>query len=202
MPSKCVTRLMGALTLSGLLFVSSTSEANNEWDWYWGLGYGLSHVDPEGKARGWSTDDSSDSGYKLAIGADINNVWGFDISYHDLGSAGLGNDDPSIDQQYPREAIDYKVFSGVFNYAPWYQSGDNLKFYGKFGLSSIENKASSQFQDPNDPLSPSFDEETSVQFAVGLGLKWDVSDSIFMKTEFERFDRDAYFISLQVGGYF
>lgn len=202
MPIKRLKHVTGALALTGLLFVSPTSSAEKQWDWYWNVGYGASHVDPEGKVRGWSTDDNSDTGYKVGIGADINPQWGVEIAFHDLGMAGLGNDDPAIDQQFPGAGIDYKVISGMFNYSPWHENQDDYRLYGKFGISNIRNEASEQTRDPNDLASPPFDEETAFQFAVGVGFRWNLSEDVFLKTEFERFDRDASFLSLQIGAYF
>ena len=186
----------------GLLATPSFAKTKYKWDWYWGIGAGASNVDPEGEARGWSTDDSSDFGYKLMIGADISDKWGMDIAYHDLGSAGLGNKDPEIDRLYPNAGIDYRVFSTVFNYAPWFEEGDDYHFYGKIGVSSIKNKESEVIRDPSDMASPPFDEETSVQIVFGAGFNWTVSDNMFIRTEFEHFDRDAYFFSVQFGSYF
>lgn len=194
--------LAGALILLIFLFVPLKAYGDVTSKWYWGVGYGVSDIDPEEEAAGWSTSDSSDSGFKLYAGMDINSNWGFDISYYDLGTAELGNEDPALNQQYPNEGINYRVISGVMNYFPWSKEGNAIDIYGKLGVSAIRNTANTAADGTNNMVLPSYEEETSLQFAFGVGLKWDLGDSLFMRAEVERFASDAHFYSLQFGGYF
>ncbi len=201
-PSKIIQSLVGALVLIGLLQPAVKADSESETKWYWGIGYGVSDIDPKGEAAGWRTNDSSDNGYKLYAGVDIDPSWSFDFSYYDLGTAGLGNEDPNLEQQYPNEGINYRVISGIINYFPWSKEDNAIDVYGKLGVSAIRNTANTAADGTNDMLLPSYEEETSLQFAFGLGLKWDLSENFFMRAEMERFASDAQFYSLQIGGYF
>ena len=147
---------------------------------------------------GWSTSDDTDSGFKVTAGTQINESFALNLSYNDLGEAGLGNSNPAVTE---RSCVEYKVYAFMVDYAPW-TFKDGVNFYGKFGVSSIKNEVTNQVSFDGSDITPAYDDKTVTQLALGLGLKWDLSDTFFMKTELERFDRDAYFISLQVGGYF
>ena len=64
------------------------------------------HVDPEGSAFDWSTNDNSDAGYNLFVGWHFKPRWFGELSYADLGEAGLSNSNPSITGS---EKISYKI---------------------------------------------------------------------------------------------
>ncbi|AKE52870.1 outer membrane beta-barrel protein [Kangiella geojedonensis] len=200
--SKKLQGLTGGFLLLTFMFVPLKAYGDAASKWYWGVGYGVSDLEPEGESAGWSASDSSDNGFKLYAGLDINSHWGFDISYYDLGTAGLANEDPALNQQYPNEGINYRVISGVMNYFPWSQEDNDIDIYGKLGVSAIRNTANTAADGTNNMFLPSYEEETSLQFAFGLGLKWDLGENLFMRAEVESFASDAHFYSLQFGGYF
>ena len=56
------------------------SERNFDNCWYAGVGLGLSHVDPEGQAGGWSTNDDGDSGFKLYGGYQFKPLWSVELA--------------------------------------------------------------------------------------------------------------------------
>ena len=53
-----------------------------------------------------------------------------------------------------------------------------------------------------DDISPNYDDQTVTQLALGLGMKWDIDNDLYLRTELETFDRDALFFSVQLGMYF
>ncbi len=164
--------------------------------WYLGLGLGVSHVDPEGEAAGWYTpswgDDSQ--GYKLFFGYHFSPHWSVELAYADLGEADLTNRFPSQLALVPENdrVIDYKVPSLMANYY-WFEPNSDFNIYGKFGVAAISNSAGS-------PIIP-FEEQTSVQFALGLGLQYRFNDTWFVRLEADSYDRDAIFASVQLGAY-
>ena len=161
--------------------------------WYFGLGYGPSHVDPEGEAGGWYTDDDSSEGYKLFLGYQFQPHWSFELSYLDAGEAGLTNRNPALLAMVDNPNIDYKIPALFANYY-LLEPNNDFNIYGKLGVSSISNSASSS-------LIP-YEEQTTVQAAFGLGLQWRFKEHWFFRLEADAYDRDALFASIQIGTFF
>ena len=161
--------------------------------WYFGLGYGPSHVDPEGEAGGWYTDDDSSEGYKLFLGYQFQPHWSFELSYLDAGEAGLTNRNPALLAMVDNPNIDYKIPALFANYY-LLEPNNDFNIYGKLGVSSISNSASSS-------LIP-YEEQTTVQAAFGLGLQWRFTEQWFFRLEADAYDRDALFASIQIGTFF
>ncbi len=149
------------------------------------------HVDPEGKAGGFSTPTTGNAdmsnGFNLIIGRHFKPHWFGELSYTDMGEATLSNDNPLIAD----ESISYKVPSLHLGYllrAPEKQ----LNFYLKGGVSAIQNSASS-------PTVP-YEKVTNVQATFGLGVQWQSEKSgLFARLGADFFDRDAIAAGLTVG---
>ncbi|MBT8433347.1 MAG: OmpA family protein, partial [Gammaproteobacteria bacterium] len=149
------------------------------------------HVDPEGTAFGWSTSDHSDSGYKLLLGWHFKPRLFGELSYADLGEAGLSNSDPAITGN---EKISYEipgVHVGYYFYEP--EAGFNI--YAKIGVSSIDNEATTSRVD--------YEKQNSVGVSGGLGLQWrSSSNGLFARLAADFYDRDASSIGFSLGYYF
>lgn len=187
-----VIALMGALLSSQGLLAERTVEDDN---WYGTIGLGLSQVDPEGVAAGWYTpswgDDSN--GYKVVIGKHLSDHWGLELGFSDMGEADLTNLFPSQNALIPDATISYKAPSLMLNYYLWDYSSE-FNIYGKFGAVHIRNSAS-------DSRIP-FEKQSNTQTAFGLGLQYRFKDDWFLRLEGEAYDRDALFLTLQIGTYF
>ena len=172
--------------------LGSQDEKDFKQCFYVGLGWlAATHVDPEGVAFGWSTSDDSDSGYKLFAGWHFKPRWFGELSYADLGEAGLSNSDPTITGT---EKISYKIpglHVGYYLYEPEAQ----FNIFGKVGISSIDNEATTS--------RVSYDKQNSVGVSGGLGLQWrSSSNGLFARLAADFYDKDASSIGLSLGYYF
>jgi len=148
-------------------------------------------VDPEGDSFGWSTSDDSDSGYQVFGGWYFKPKWFAELSYADLGEAGLSNSNPALTGT---EKISYKipaVFVGYYLYEP--QARFNL--YGKIGISSIDNETTTSRVD--------YEKQNSVGLSGGIGLQWrSASSGLFARLAADFYDEDARSIGLSLGYFF
>lgn len=161
--------------------------------WYAAAGLGATHVDPEKQAGGWSTNDSSDSGWKLFAGYQFKPRWSVELSYVDGGEAGLGNVDPALEALIPNATIDYRTPSLMA--VRWLNTTkSDWNAFVRLGLSSISNDAS-------DSRIP-FEKQTSVQLAAGIGGQFRFTDRWFVRGDIDFYDRDHHYIGLSLGGYF
>ncbi|MBT8421709.1 MAG: OmpA family protein, partial [Gammaproteobacteria bacterium] len=183
-----------------LLPVMVPSDAHAEicgWDdstfepcWYGTVGLGITHVDPEGQANGWSTNDDSDTGLKVGGGYMFKPRWSAELAYLDAGEAGLGNTNPALEAAVPNAGISYKTPSLTAAY--WlYDHGEPLNAYVKFGIAAISNSANSD--------TIPFDKQNSVSLATGLGIQWRFQEQFFVRGEGDFYDRDHYYIGLGLG---
>jgi outer membrane protein OmpA-like peptidoglycan-associated protein len=170
--------------------VCGFTAATFEGCWYAGAGLGLTEVDPEGQAGGWSTVDSSDSGWKVYGGYRFKPHWSVELSYVDGGEARLGNVDPVLEALIPNASIDYRTPSLMAVY--WLREpAENWNLFAKLGVSAIDNKAS-------DPLIP-FDKQTDVQLAGGIGAELSFAERWFARADLDFYDRDHYYAGLSIG---
>ena len=136
--------------------------------WYGGLGFGYSYVSPDKEAQNFihDTSENHDSGFNLLIGKQFSPHWFGELKYADLGEAGITNRNPAIAAAFPDAAITYRVPSLMAGYQ--WRVDKHLKPFAKIGLSAISNSAK------GGPVP--YEEQTSVQFALGLGLRLDMEE--------------------------
>ena len=158
--------------------------------WYAGAGLGITEVDPEGQAGGWSTNDDSDSGWKLFGGYRFKPHWSVELSYVDGGEAGLGNVDPALEALVPDASIDYQTPSLMAVY--WLREpSETWNLFAKLGLSAIDNDAS-------DARIP-YDKQTDIQLAGGIGAQLGFAERWFLRADLDLYDRDHYYAGLAIG---
>ena len=155
--------------------------------WYLSAGAGLTHVDPEGESNGWRTTDDNSTGTKLVLGYRFASRWFAELAHTDAGEAGLGNLNPGI---LGNPALTYDVTSAMAGLL-LRQSEAKWNLYGKAGLSQISNSATDR--------RVTYEKQTSVQFAIGLGGQWRINPRLFLRLELDAFDRDARFLGLSFG---
>ncbi len=167
--------------------------ANFDGCWYAGGGLGITHVDPEGQASGWSTNDDSDSGWKIYGGYLFKPRWSVELAYVDGGEAGLGNVDPALEALIPDASIDYSTPS--LTAVRWLKDPDaQWNAFARLGVSAIDNSAS-------DSRIP-FEKQTDVQLTAGLGAQLRFANRWFVRGDLDFYDRDHYYAGLSIGGYF
>ncbi len=146
------------------------------------------HVDPEGKAGGWSTSNNMSQGYNLIVGRHFKPHWFGELSYTDMGSAELSNSAPSISD---KESISYKVPSLHIGYL-LRDPSKQFNLFAKGGVSAIQNKASA--------TRVPYEKQTNVQATFGLGAQWQAKKSgLFARLGADFYDRDAISAGLTVG---
>lgn len=212
------TSVNSALVLCSMVLVSSLGSINTHAEskcsklgntssdkdqfidcWYAGGGLSLSHVDPEGTSNGWSTDDDSSNGWEVTIGKHFKPHWFAELKYADLGEAGLGNEVAVIDAAFSNTNISYKVPSLMVGYFLRDVQDSNKRFniYGKAGIAAIKNSVH------EDGDTVGFREVTTTQLALGVGAQYQFKSAPwFMRLNYDRYDRDAWAISLSVSRYF
>ncbi|MDH3419500.1 MAG: Ig-like domain-containing protein, partial [Gammaproteobacteria bacterium] len=155
--------------------------------WYVGAGAGITRVDPEGESNGWLTSDDNSEGFKLLVGYRFKPRWFAELAYTDAGKAELDNLNPAI---IGTPNIGYDMVSLFAGY--WLRDPQSIwNLYGKAGISAILN-------DANDAR-VSYDKQTSVQLALGLGGQWRITQKWFARVELDSFDRDARYLGLYLG---
>ena len=170
-------------------------DAGFEGCWYAGLGYGYSYVSPDEEAQNFfhDTSENHDNGLHILIGKQFSPHWFAELKYADLGEAGITNRNPAIAAAYPNAAITYKVPSIMAGYE--WRVEKHLKPFAKVGLSVISNSAK------GGPVP--FEEQTSVQLAFGVGLRYDFGKSPwFLRGDADFYDRDAWYAGVAVGLFF
>lgn len=156
---------------------------------YLGLLTGTSHVAPEGvSSGGYVTQTTSSSGFKLFGGRQFKPHWAWELSFADLGAAGLF----SL-SSLPNAEISYTIPAAWLNYSP-FSPNKNWGVTGKLGVAAISNKANSALV--------GFDAQTNVQIAFSLNAKWRINERFFLQVNHDRYDKDARHTAFGVGFFF
>lgn len=145
--------------------------------------------------------DDTDTGWKIVGGRQVNENWGFEFGFVDLGESTLLGTFLGFPISAKAEADGF-TFAGVGT-APL---GEKGAFFGKFGLlrwdvdvsGTVLGLTASESDDGIDPM-------------FGVGLKYDVTERVAIRGEWERFldvgdnnttgesDVDLLSIGVQVG---
>jgi len=162
--------------------------------WYGLAGAGFSHVDPENNPLGFGTDDDSSFAWKVGLGYQFTARWFAEVTYADLGEAGIGNPDPALNALVEGAEIDYRI-PAVFVGGYLYNEHRLINPFAKIGVSFIQNDSN------NDVIA--FEEQTDAQFAIGLGVHiQNDRKPWFVRVEFDSYDRDAWQAGVSVGRVF
>ncbi len=184
---------VSALPILAVVMLLPTTGAQADYDtpgealFHVGVGGGVSLVAPEGVSRGWQTIGDTSDGYKLRLGYHFHPRWYAEAGYVDAGAAEIGNLDPAITDV---ASINYKIPSVFIGYM-LRDSAARWNIHIKLGVSDIRNSA--------DDDRVVFEEQSSVQIAMGLAAQWNVSSRWFIALEHDQYDRDSSFTSLNVG---
>ncbi|MEM7083187.1 MAG: OmpA family protein [Pseudomonadota bacterium] len=160
--------------------------------WYGGIGLGYSYVSPDEEAQNFFHDASEnhDGGIQLFIGKQFTERWFAELKYADLGEAGITNRNPAIAAAFPGANISYTVPSLMAGYR--FRVNRKLTPFVKAGISVIENEAG------GGPVP--FEQQTSAQFAFGLGADYDFGENPwFARGDIDFYDRDAWYAGIAIG---
>ena len=202
-PGRLVASFSAIVLLSGLgtqalaeaRYCGIQDDGTFESCFYVGGSLGLGFLDPEGEVNGWSTDDTSSSGYGLHLGQYFKPNWFWELAYVDAGEAGLGNRNPALDELIPDAAVTYEIPSLMLGYYLFDDEQYGWNLYGKAGASLITTDVSDERIGE--------EKQSSVQLALGVGAQYRFDDSPwFINLQFDSYDRDAKFLSLRVSRFF
>ena len=148
-------------------------------------GVNYSYLHPHSNGTSWRVTDEYGHGAEVAVGAHANEDWSVEISYADLGSAGMQNLSPAVEGTY---RIDYRVPA---IWAQYRLMGDRMAqdwdLSVRAGVSFMINKSS-------DPVLP-FKEQTTVQIPVGVSLQWWPEGDWGFRLKLDSYDYDVYSVS-------
>lgn len=148
-------------------------------------GVNYSYLHPHSNGTSWRVTDEYGHGAEVAVGVHANEDWSVEISYADLGSAGMQNLSPAVEGTY---RIDYRVPA---IWAQYRLMGDRMAqdwdLSVRAGVSFMINKSS-------DPVLP-FKEQTTVQIPVGVSLQWWPEGDWGFRLKLDSYDYDVYSLS-------
>ena len=148
-------------------------------------GVNYSYLHPHSNGTSWRVTDEYGHGAEGAVGVHANEDWSVEISYADLGSAGMQNLSPAVEGTY---RIDYRVPA---IWAQYRLMGDKMAqdwdLSVRAGVSFMINKSS-------DPVLP-FKEQTTVQIPVGVSLQWWPEGDWGFRLKLDSYDYDVYSLS-------
>ncbi|WP_300426833.1 hypothetical protein [uncultured Thalassolituus sp.] len=148
-------------------------------------GVNYSYLHPHSNGTSWRVTDEYGHGAEVAVGVHANEDWSVEISYADLGSAGMQNLSPAVEGTY---RIDYRVPA---IWAQYRLMGDKMAqdwdLSVRAGVSFMINKSS-------DPVLP-FKEQTTVQIPVGVSLQWWPEGDWGFRLKLDSYDYDVYSLS-------
>lgn len=148
-------------------------------------GVNYSYLHPHSNGTSWRVTDEYGHGAEVAVGVHANEDWSVEISYADLGSAGMQNLSPAVEGTY---RIDYRVPA---IWAQYRLMGDRMAqdwdLSVRAGVSFMINKSS-------DPILP-FKEQTTIQIPLGVSLQWWPEGDWGFRLKLDSYDYDVYSLS-------
>lgn len=149
-------------------------------------GLGISQFSPDTGNSSWSLDNNQDLGFRLSAEYYFSRYSFLEASYVELGQAEFNNSNTAISTT---ETISYKT-PAVFLGSSYSIPALPLDFLAKIGASSVSTSSSSDLLFAND--------DTSIQFAWGVGLRYFLSRQWALKADFEAFSEDSHLTSLSL----
>lgn len=173
-----------AVAATTMLSVAPQAAQAEQGQWYGGIGGGITKVKPETNttSTGWRIDDSISQGFKAILGYDLTDNWSVEGFLADLGEAKLKNTANNTG------TIGYRMggVSAVYNHELVKDSG--LKGLLKLGVAGLDN----------DSDGVTYKRVEDTQLFAGIGLEKYFNRGVSLRAEFEYFDRDIRFGSLNL----
>jgi OOP family OmpA-OmpF porin len=141
-------------------------------DWY--VGGSLGRSDYKVDTTGATSSDKTDTGYKLFVGARLSPNFAVEGGYADLGKATAS--DATSSAKLKLSALPYVDAVGFLPLSPQWD------LLGRFGLTSSKLKVSGT----NGGVSAS-DSDRSIQAHFGFGAQYNISKTMAVRAEWERF---------------
>lgn len=188
-----ITQAISALALLGMAVPAVAADRDG---WYLGLGGGVSdatiaeqEIIADLLASGFQTtefdDDDRDFGYKLFAGYQFNQNFAIEGGYFDLGEF-----------DYTATTIPAGSKTGELGFSGWNVDLVGLlpvtkrsSLLGRIGLHKSETKVNFAGTGAVNVLNPYY-RNVGLDYKIGLGYQYDVSDAVSLRLEVERFRMD------------
>ncbi len=172
-------RLLTLVALLALGWLATPLHAAED-NFYVGLGGGVSLLKPDRNGTIWSVTDDQDTGYKGFLGYDLRDFLSLEGYYSDLGAA-------ELTAAPEKGTIDYKVYGvNALYYLPNNKPG--LQVFLKAGIGKIDTKSNKV----------PFRQVENTQITTGAGLEWLHHTGFGLRLDYDYFDKDAQFVSLNL----
>jgi OOP family OmpA-OmpF porin len=149
--------------------------------WYIGGSLGQSNMDPDG-GNSWKTDNGSDIGKKIYVGANVSPQLGLEAFWADFGDADMKS---NVNTQ---GSVNYKAIGASVVYKPLYSIA-GLRPIGKLGVAKFNNSDKGEVTSKQKNLLTIF---------AGIGAEYDLTHNLKLRTEYEYYDKDINHLSVGV----
>ncbi len=182
---------LAAGCLSAALLCAPAQANDFDGRWYFGLGAGVSQLEPDTSASDYDLDETQGTAGRLIVGRDLSNRLSLEFYYADLGELTLMPKATAVNPVVD-PAISFQV-AGAHLLVYLYNSDgadgrhyrDNFAAFVKVGLGAMET-------DSNVPYS----QENDVLFNYGIGVEGLIGSGISWRGEVETFDTNTMLGSL------
>lgn len=172
------TAIAVAAAVGGAVIVAAPVQAE-QGEVYFGLGGGVSRLEPDQNGTSFVLEDDSDVGFKVFLGYDITKHLSVEGYFAGLGSATMRSSETGVGE------IDYDVFGleALFHIP---NNSQGFSVFGKLGFGNV---------DTGSGTIPFLEVEDS-QVTAGLGLEHQFKGGVSLRGEYQYFDEDAQFLSV------
>lgn len=182
------TLVVGAVcwapSVSALDFQSLSLTGN----YYGGVGFGGSSIEPRVNDSGFSVTDNSDGGVQLFIGRDLTARISLEGYYSELGDAALSDEANSGRIGYSAVGASGLLYllggGGVDSLA----NRSGLNIYARAGAGRLNNEG----------LGIAFNRKNDWHLSTGLGVEYNLRNGFGVRGEFHNFDSDARVVSFNL----
>jgi OOP family OmpA-OmpF porin len=157
-------------------FAAHAAEGNGI---YFGIGPGLSSVDPDTNNTGYSVDDSRSRGGKVYLGYDFSERLSIEGYYSDLGEA----------KMLPNGEIGYQDMglSGVYYFYKPHRVREGFSAFIRGGVGTMKNDTDLNYERLNDS-----------HFMLGGGMEYGLGKGFALRADVDLYDEDAQLFTISL----
>ncbi len=157
-------------------------------NYYGGVGFGSSGIEPVVNESGYSVTDSSDGGIQLFLGRDISRRMSVEGYFSDMGAAQLSNGVDGGRVNYSAIGASGLLYLIGAGGADALASRRGFNIYARVGFGRLSNEGSGiPFNRVND-----------WHVSSGLGAEYNLKNGLGVRAEFHNFDSDARVVTLNI----
>ena len=178
---KISSYLIQALLLLALVYPALVAAEDEGWKsrWYFGLGLGVSRLNPDSNGTLYDVDDESSEGYKLTLGYDWSERVSIEGYFADIGEAEMS---PNGEVEYQDVGI-----SGLYHFYQQEIPHRGFEAFAKAGVGIMENDSDLNYKRVND-----------AHMMFGLGAGYGFKNGLMLRADLDLFDEDSQFLSINL----